>query len=71
MTIHTGMTLHSSGYVQLTASALTSTSGVTLGGHSVSADGSFTLADYTSIPFNADSTQINVPAGSALLIKLK
>jgi hypothetical protein len=71
VTIHTGMTLHSSGYVQLTASALTSTSGVTLGGHSVSADGSFTLADYTSIPFNADSTQINVPAGSALLIKLK
>jgi hypothetical protein len=71
VTIHTGRPLHSSGYISLTASALTSTTGVTLGGHSVSADGSFTLADYTPIPFNADSTQINVPAGSALLIQLK
>ncbi len=71
VTIHTGTPLHSSGYLLLTASALTSTSGVTFGGHSVSADGSFTLTDFTSIPFNADSTQIYVPPGSALLMQLK
>jgi hypothetical protein len=71
ITIHTGMTLHSSGYLLLTASALTSTSGVTFGGHSVGADGSFTMANYTSIPFHADSTQISIPAGSALLMQFK
>lgn len=69
--IHTGHTLSYAGYIALTAGSQSSTTGVTLGGNSVKADGQFVQPSYTSMPHGADSTIITVPYSSAMIISLR
>jgi Ricin-type beta-trefoil lectin domain/Glycosyl hydrolase family 79 C-terminal beta domain len=52
----------------LTASGLTATSGITLGGQTVQANGSLAAPTETPISVNGDTYTVTVPAGSAQLL---
>jgi hypothetical protein len=69
-TIHSTVNLSTCGYIALTATSLVATSGLTLGGNAVKADGGFTIPSYSPLPCAGDSTLITVPAGTAMIVTL-
>ena len=71
ITLHNGTPISEASYVTLTASSLTATSGVALGGHSIKSDGTFTTPTFTPITqFVSGDVLITVPAASAMVIEL-
>jgi Ricin-type beta-trefoil lectin domain/Glycosyl hydrolase family 79 C-terminal beta domain len=56
--------------VDLTASGLTATSGITLGAQSVQADGTLPAPSPTPLTVGGDTLDVTVPAGSAALLTL-
>jgi hypothetical protein len=68
--LNLGATFHSGNRINLTASGLTATSGITLGGKSVQADGTLPAPTATPVTVNGSSLTVSVPAGSAAIITL-
>jgi hypothetical protein len=66
-----GATFHSGTRVNLTASGLSATSGITLGGKSVQADGTLPAPATTAVTVNGMTLAVSVPAGSAAILTLK
>ncbi|MHA6765640.1 glycosyl hydrolase family protein [Streptacidiphilus sp. PAMC 29251] len=56
--------------VNLTASGLTATTGVTLGGQTVQADGTLPAPTTTPVAVNGSTLTVTVPAGSAAILTL-
>ena len=54
--------------VSLTASGLTATTGITVGGQSVQSDGTLPTPTATQFAVNGDTATVTVPAGSATLL---
>ncbi|MFC1411956.1 glycosyl hydrolase family protein [Streptacidiphilus sp. N1-12] len=65
-----GASFSSGRRVNLTASGLTATGGVTLGGQSVQTDGTLAAPVSTSIAVSGSSTTVSVPAGSVAILTL-
>jgi len=65
-----GASFSSGQRVDLTAGGLTATSGITLGGQSVQANGTLAAPTGTSLTVNGTTLDVTVPAGSASLITL-
>ena len=55
----------------LTASSLTTQSGILLGGHYVGKGGTYAGADRTAITVNGSSLTLNLRAGSATVVTLR
>ena len=65
-----GATFTSGSRVNLTASALTAKTGITLGGQTVQSNGTLPAPTATPVSVNGSTLTVSVPAGSAALITL-
>ena len=54
--------------INLTASALTATTGITLGGQTIQSNGTLPAPTATGVPINGDTVTVTIPAGSATLL---
>ena len=61
---------HNGSFYRLSAPSLTATSGISLGGHSVSANGTFAGPAPNSLRVNGKTLSVSVPAGTATVISL-
>ena len=70
LTVDPGRVFRAGTTLRLTAPALADTAGVTLGGASVASDGSWTPAAGEAVTFQGRRFLLNVPAASAVTVKL-
>jgi hypothetical protein len=68
--LNLGGTYHSGTRVNLTASGLTATTGITLGGQTVAANGTLHAPTTTPVTVNGSTLTVTVPAGSAAFLTL-
>jgi hypothetical protein len=68
--VHLGATYTSGSLYRLTAPALTSQTGILLGGHFVGKNGTFAGVDTTAVSINGSDLSISLPAGSATVVTL-
>ncbi len=68
--LNLGGTYHSGTRVNLTASGLTATTGITLGGQTVAANGTLHAPTTTPVTVNGSTLTVTVPAGSTAFLTL-
>jgi hypothetical protein len=70
VTVNLGAAYAHGNLLRLTGPGLNARSGLTLGGHTVGADGTFAGTDKTSIPVAGSTLTLTLPAASATLVTL-
>lgn len=70
LTLDLGANFTSGTRINLTAASLTATTGITIGGQSVSSNGTLPTPTTTPVTVSGDTLNVTIPAGSAALITL-